>query len=382
MRLDQNRMSETLFQQERLQAIAEKRKRQTEIENKRRQLEDERRQLQHLKSKALRERWLLEGTPSSGSEENEVMKKQFLEDEVKTKQLEEIIQRLEKELDLLENGDTAMSKENSIEDKLKDEEKVPAGKDSEVTKSQGSPMPNKPHGETEKLKAAMFAMEITVEKDNITGETKILSSTPVTPKDLAQRGVKVYEDDLKVVHEVCKGDGAMENGVHQLSTTEVNALIQKADEVTDSSRASGLLEGKVPSAQQQTTPGKLRADGTAGGSLRSLEKGAGDGTEPCKEQPVTMIFLGYQDVEDENETKKVLGYEGTGKAELVVIEDIESKNEKASGDQAPPNGAPAEPAAQTQPGDTKEKADGVGKEPEGDGKDLKEKQRCQCCIVM
>ncbi|GCB72183.1 hypothetical protein scyTo_0009050 [Scyliorhinus torazame] len=42
-------MSETLFQQERLQAIAEKRKRQTEIENKKRQLEDERRQLQHLK---------------------------------------------------------------------------------------------------------------------------------------------------------------------------------------------------------------------------------------------------------------------------------------------------------------------------------------------
>uniref|UniRef100_A0A8B9Z0B5 Paralemmin-1 n=1 Tax=Buteo japonicus TaxID=224669 RepID=A0A8B9Z0B5_9AVES len=41
-----------------LSSLQEKRKRQTEIENKRRQLEDDRRQLQHLKSKALRERWL------------------------------------------------------------------------------------------------------------------------------------------------------------------------------------------------------------------------------------------------------------------------------------------------------------------------------------
>ncbi|KQK82517.1 hypothetical protein AAES_70675 [Amazona aestiva] len=81
------------LQQERLQAIAEKRKRQTEIENKRRQLEDDRRQLQHLKSKALRERWLLEGAPASGSEEDEAMKKQMQEDEVKTKELEETIQR-------------------------------------------------------------------------------------------------------------------------------------------------------------------------------------------------------------------------------------------------------------------------------------------------
>uniref|UniRef100_A0A8C5NKZ7 Paralemmin-1 n=1 Tax=Junco hyemalis TaxID=40217 RepID=A0A8C5NKZ7_JUNHY len=74
-------------------AASEKRKRQTEIENKRRQLEDDRRQLQHLKSKALRERWLLEGAPASASEEEEAMKKQMQEDEVKTKELEETIQR-------------------------------------------------------------------------------------------------------------------------------------------------------------------------------------------------------------------------------------------------------------------------------------------------
>lgn len=45
-----------------------------------------------LQSKALRERWLLEGAPSAGSEQDEV-KKQLEEDEAKTRSLEETIMR-------------------------------------------------------------------------------------------------------------------------------------------------------------------------------------------------------------------------------------------------------------------------------------------------
>ncbi|XP_078054346.1 paralemmin-1-like isoform X1 [Mustelus asterias] len=373
-------MSETLFQQERLQAIAEKRKRQTEIENKKRQLEDERRQLQHLKSKALRERWLLEGIPSSAAEEDEGMKKQFQEDSVKTKQMEETIQRLERELESLENGDVAISKENSMEEKLQDEEKVSPSKGSDSAKHHGSPLVNKTEGSTEKMKAAMFAVEITVEKDNVTGETKVLSTTSVSPKNLKQQGVKVYEDELKVIHEVRKGDGAVENGVHLLSTTEVDELMQKADKVTDFNKAM-VPEGKGPNVHlvaDNQTPEKLKPDGIAGENLKLLQKTPGDGAEPSKDKPVTMIFMGYQDVEDENETKKVLGYDGTGKAELVVIEDGDTKNERPVESQAPPNGTAAEPGAQT----TEEEPDGKGKEAVDEAKDLKDKQRCQCCIVM
>ncbi|XP_010884562.1 paralemmin 1b [Esox lucius] len=87
-----------ISQQERIQAIAEKRKRQTEIENKRRQLEDDRRQLQHLKSKALRERWLLDGAP----EEDETLRR-LQEDEERTKALESSILCLEQEIEELEN---------------------------------------------------------------------------------------------------------------------------------------------------------------------------------------------------------------------------------------------------------------------------------------
>uniref|UniRef100_A0A667WX75 Paralemmin-1 n=1 Tax=Myripristis murdjan TaxID=586833 RepID=A0A667WX75_9TELE len=97
-----------LNQKSRLQM--EKRKKQTEIENKRRQLDDDRRQLQHLKSKALRERWLLDGAP-----EEEETQRRLQEDEVKTKLLEQVILRLEQEIEELETGVPAnqgVAKEN------------------------------------------------------------------------------------------------------------------------------------------------------------------------------------------------------------------------------------------------------------------------------
>ncbi|XP_013876743.1 paralemmin 1b [Austrofundulus limnaeus] len=97
-------------QEERLQAIAEKRKKQTEIENKRRQLDDDRRQLQHLKSKALRERWLLDGAPAE-----EETQRRLQDDEMKTKLLEQVILRLEQEIEELETGVPAkkgVAKEN------------------------------------------------------------------------------------------------------------------------------------------------------------------------------------------------------------------------------------------------------------------------------
>lgn len=47
--------------------------------------------LARLQSKTLRERWLLEGAPSSTAEEGEAMKKQMQYDDSKAKELEESI---------------------------------------------------------------------------------------------------------------------------------------------------------------------------------------------------------------------------------------------------------------------------------------------------
>lgn len=44
---------------------------------------------------------------------------------------------------------------------------------------------------------AMYSVEITVERDRVTGETRVLSSNTKLPVDLSHQGVKVYEDEQK-----------------------------------------------------------------------------------------------------------------------------------------------------------------------------------------
>ncbi|XP_071436003.1 PALM2-AKAP2 fusion protein isoform X2 [Pithys albifrons albifrons] len=117
-------MAEAELHKERLQAIAEKRKRQTEIEGKRQQLEEQILQLQHFKSKALREKWLLQGIPAGSAEEEEARRRQSEEDELKVKKLEENIHRLEQEIQKLESEESQISaKEQIILEKLKETEK-------------------------------------------------------------------------------------------------------------------------------------------------------------------------------------------------------------------------------------------------------------------
>ncbi|XP_030049636.1 A-kinase anchor protein 2 isoform X1 [Microcaecilia unicolor] len=118
-------MAEAELHRERLQAIAEKRKRQMEIEGKRQQLEDQILQLQHLKSKSLREKWLFQGTPAVAPEEEEARRRQSEEDERKVKALEDNIHRLEQDIGQLEKEESLISaKEQVIREKLKETEKT------------------------------------------------------------------------------------------------------------------------------------------------------------------------------------------------------------------------------------------------------------------
>ncbi|KAM8794947.1 paralemmin-1 [Eudromia elegans] len=310
------------LQQERLQTIAEKRKRQTEIENKRRQLEDDRRQLQHLKSKALRERWLLEGVPASASEEDEALKKQMQEDEVKTKELEETVQRLEKELDVLENRSSAASTRENL------------------------------------AEAAAPAREEKAE------------AVPNTEKSPL--------GTVKVVHAVSAEDGALASGAQPLSCSEVDELLHKADEVVLSEAAAAQESAGAPGSQQPTP---LREITGLQAVVRESPAAQGQGAE----QPVTMIFMGYQNVEDEDETKKVLGLEGTIKAELVVIEDTESKVAPGAAgckELAPPNGTALEPASAAAPLEQSPLGAGTACAKEAEQDTDAKKQRCKCCTVM
>uniref|UniRef100_A0A8C2EUF8 Paralemmin-1 n=1 Tax=Cyprinus carpio TaxID=7962 RepID=A0A8C2EUF8_CYPCA len=312
------RMSESASQQERLQAIAEKRKRQTEIENKKRQLEDDRRQLQHLKSKALRERWLLEGAPSAGPEEDGTTK-QLREDEAKTRDLEETIFRLERELEELETGVSATSTKENLSDAVQE--------------------------------VNIKTVEKTVEVTNM-------------------------------VHEVRSVDGAITNGVHQLSSSEVEELLHKADEVTmsESSKTTPRLErGQAEKVEKDVVPATAPIKEITGVEAKPAAPQTEVGGASA-ENPVTMVFMGYQSVEDEDETKKVLGMESTTvKAEVVLIEDGNNKAaaSDAKQEQAPPNGSSAEPPKA-------EEAAGKSGQPEGGTAEVKskEKQPCKCCTIM
>ncbi|KAG5847974.1 hypothetical protein ANANG_G00131960 [Anguilla anguilla] len=293
------KMSEAQAQQERLQVIAEKKKWQMEVENKKRQLEDERRQLQHLKSKALRERWLLDGAPSAGQEEGGA-RKQLQEDEAKTQSLEKAILSLEQELEELETGVSATStKEGRVE----------------------------------------------IRKE---GPGRLADGLKVTPTD-----------SVKVVHEMRGTDSALESGVRLLSSSEVEDLIHKADvadaagvaEKVGVAEKEGVVEKEGMAVEGRASPREREgaAAPPVGGvqtprkEITGLQSKPAGGDAPgvvggaTTENPVSMVFMGYQDVEDEAETKRILGLEGTVKAELVHIEDRAPKDQPA-----PSNGSAAE----------------------------------------
>ncbi|XP_044055369.1 paralemmin 1a isoform X2 [Siniperca chuatsi] len=393
-------VSEALCQQDRLQLLAEKRKWQTEIENKKRQLEDDRRALQHLKSKALRERWLLDGAPSAGPEQDDV-KRQLEQDEAKTRSLEETINRLEQELVGLETGavcqtitHTTVSSGSVTAVEVKGhssrQQDRPAASGQiqiQEVKVHKSPRMNKPREATEEMKRAMYSVEIKVERDRVTGETRVLSTNTTLPVDLSHQGVKVYEDEQKVVHEM---NG--EDGVQLLSFSEVEELIHKADEASMMSQTVATV-ASFPTAEVQEEAGPEPPEITG---LEAKSGGEPSVGEASAENPVTMVFMGYQSVEDEDETKKVLGLQGTVKAELVLIDDADGKTSPGEGKEEtagvqtpalpplastalPPSTKPLETMAAASNGETA----GEAEETKGRAVEIKkEKQPCKCCSIM
>lgn len=379
---------EAQLHKERLQALAEKRKRQTEIEDKRSQLDDLVLQLQHLKSKAMRERWLLQGM---GVEEEEARRKQLEQDEEQGKRLEDIIQRLESEIGTLESEESQISaKEQVLRERLKETErsiedlqKSLMTQDGDATGCMSAPLsdctdPDADHlvlatqprtgppasGEHAIPRPAMFAMEINVQHDPQTGEQRVLSANRVSPLDAASRGVKVYDDGRKVVYEVSSSGGVstttMENG---WSSAQVDQLIQRAARPAvhgvDGSRGQVTVTQAAPQAyvspldvddlsppscappsipssppaqvvlQRETRLGMMPPSAPITTQPGSSAHPGGELTntpQATAEHPVTMVFLGYQDVEDTSESRRLLGFDGAVKAEVVLIDEDDEKS--------------------------------------------------------
>ncbi|NIG59948.1 paralemmin-2-like [Pontoporia blainvillei] len=219
-------------------------------------------------------------------------------------------------------------------------------------------------------------MEINVEKDKQTGETKILSTPTIGPEGVHQRGVKVFDDGTKVVYEVHSGGTIVENGVHKLSSKDVEELIRKAGQSSLRggyvSERTVVADGSLSHAKEHMLckeaklemVHKSRKDHTSGNPGQQAPAPSTEGPEANLDQPVTMIFMGYQNIEDEEETKKVLGYDETIKAELVLIDEDDEKSlrEKTVTDVSTIDGNAAELVSGRPVSDTTEPSSPEGKE--------------------
>ncbi|XP_019334685.1 palmdelphin [Alligator mississippiensis] len=250
-------MEEAELLKERFQAITDKRKLQEEITQKRLKIEEEKLKHQHLKKKALREKWLLDGLSALTPKEQEEIQKQNLKDQERTNELEQNIFRLEKEIEALEKEEMKISaNEAAILKKLKSVERTAEDIIKSVKAEKASvheeqadyiyanipdlpksfrPSVLKRIGHTgteddEENRRALFAMEIKVERDMKTGENTVLSTIPLPSDDFKETGVKVYDDGRKSVYAMCSNGSVTHNGMDELAPVEVEDLLRKATE--------------------------------------------------------------------------------------------------------------------------------------------------------
>ncbi|CDQ67767.1 unnamed protein product [Oncorhynchus mykiss] len=263
-------MEEADLVKERLQAITDKRKVQEDIAHKKLEIDKEKLKLQHLKKKSLREQWLMDGAATQSPQQRETLRG----DQQQTKLLQTSIHRIEKEIEAMEREETMISKnEGFILKRLKAIEKTPE----EIIKVLGhniidktiyiSPATldvpkfykpqisrkqsfkfNKDTPKQSKKLHTMFAMEINVQKDLRTGESRVLSTSTVTPQELQQRGVKVYDDGRKSVYALQSDGSHLWNGVDELSPIEVEELLRAATEQKKSQRGPRGHQGHQESA--------------------------------------------------------------------------------------------------------------------------------------
>ncbi|KAJ1218661.1 hypothetical protein NDU88_006238 [Pleurodeles waltl] len=302
----------------------------------------------------------MQGTAAPSAEEEEARRRQCEEEEKKVQRLEDSIHRLGEDIKKLESEESQISaKEKIIRQKLRETEtsfediqKSFSNQDGDAVNYIYSQIPDlqalyprtaeTTAGQDRTYRApAVYSMEINVEKDRQTGETKILSTSAIGPEAVHQRGIKVYDDGNKVVYEVRSGGVVVENGVHKLSSHDVDELLHKAEqsnmrgglETPALAERTVLIDGNLSRTKEQILckEAKLEMVKKAGrecpGTLdyqreRVKKEEIRDGGA---DQPVTMIFMGYQNIDDE-ETKKVLGYDDAIKAELVLIDEDDEKS--------------------------------------------------------
>uniref|UniRef100_A0A672T4A6 Palmdelphin n=1 Tax=Sinocyclocheilus grahami TaxID=75366 RepID=A0A672T4A6_SINGR len=164
---------------------------------------------------------------------------------------------------------------------------------------------------------ALFAMEINVQKDLRTGESQVLSTSTISPQELQQKGIKVYDDGRKSVYAL-RTDGHQPgaNGVDELSSVEVEELLRQASEKKKRSNQV-QIDPSYPHNLSHELQLATEIRESHDSKLSVLNAMPSD-------EPVTMIFMGYQNAGDDSQS-----YEGSVRAELVIIGDGEDEASKS-----------------------------------------------------
>ncbi|XP_023253990.1 palmdelphin-like isoform X1 [Seriola lalandi dorsalis] len=241
-------MEESDLLKERLQAITEKHRIQEDIRQKKLELDIEKLKYQHLKKKALRERWLLQDSASHNATDSP-RHQSLLSDQQQTRALQLNICRIEMEVEALEQEESMIStNESFILSRLKAVERSPEEIIKEAQENfvpepvqVATEIPDVPeslsplasnHTEINTPKKTVFAMEINVTKNLQTGESTVLSTATVPPEELQPHdGLKVYEDSRKCVYALKPQQGSHDQTcVSELSAHEVEHLLRSATE--------------------------------------------------------------------------------------------------------------------------------------------------------
>ncbi|XP_064873226.1 palm2 and akap2 fusion [Oncorhynchus nerka] len=235
----------------------------------------------------------------------------------------------------------------------------------------------------------MYAMEINVEKDRKTGDTRILSASSVSPDEVPDCGVKVFDDGRNVVYEVRSGGSStLDNGVHHWSSQQVDELMKRVGATTGCAQGgkAKVTVNPADADDPKTSPRSIDHSVICGGEVT-------EAPQAMAEKPITMIFMGNHNVDDQDETKRLLGFNGTIKAEIVLIDEDDEKSlrEKTVTDgYSVIDGNAADLVSGSRPLSDSTELSSEGKDessatatkelPSPAG--IEKKERCHCCTIM
>ncbi|XP_029602368.1 paralemmin-2-like [Salmo trutta] len=281
--------------------------------------------------------------------------------------IEDLQKSLQNEHDAVSNASPQQPDQllDQLPDQLPDQQ--PDIRDSSTTSPHQATASTAPASGEQPKKTVMYAMEINVEKDRKTGHTRILSASAVSPDEVPACGVKVFDDGRKVVYEVRSGGSStLDNGVHRWSSQQVDELMKRvgattgcaqggkakvtvnpadADDPKTSRRSTDRSADLPTNYTPYTTPLAVPSSATTAHKMPKPQAPSVPITTqppPCQEviyegevteapqataeKPITMIFMGYHNVDDQDETKRLLGFDGTIKAEIVLIDEDDEKS--------------------------------------------------------